>query len=294
MFHSNMKKRKLLHRFNLHYKLINIFFSTVHSGFFYKSAEEREKLVAAERKFIDDRVDKIIELKKKVCGDDPSKSFVVINQQGIDPISLDGLARAGIVALRRAKRRNMERLTLACGGVAMNSFEDLNPDCLGYAGVVYEHTLGEEKYTFVEELKKPLSVTILIKGPNKHSITQVKDAVYDGLRAIKNAIEDKSLVPGAGSFEVALHSLLVNYKNEIKGKAQLGIQAFADAVLVIPKTLALNSGFDQQDVLVKLLHEYNQLKQPVGIDLSSGEPINPCDLGIFDNYRVKRQLINSW
>jgi T-complex protein 1 subunit zeta len=268
--------------------------STVHSGFFYKTAEERDKLVEAERKFIDDRVEKIIELKNKVCGDDKTKNFVVINQQGIDPISLDSLARAGIVALRRAKRRNMERLTLACGGFPMNSLDDLSADCLGYAGLVYEHTLGEEKYTFVEELKNPLSVTILIKGPNKHSIVQAKDAIYDGLRAIKNAIEDHSLVAGAGAFEIALYSELIKYKNEVPGKAQLGVQAFADSLLIIPKTLAFNAGFDQQEVIIKLLKEYNVSKQPVGVDLNTGEAINPVDFGIFDNYRVKRQLINSW
>ena len=269
-------------------------FSTVHSGFFYKTAEEREKMVSAERKFIEDRVNKIIEFKNQVCGDDPEKNFVVINQQGIDPNSLDMLARAGITALRRAKRRNMERLTKACGGSPMNSIEGLTPDCLGFAGVVYEHTLGEEKYTFVEDLKNPESVTILIRGPNKYSLTQIKDAIYDGLRAIKNTIEDKALVPGAGAFEVALHSELLAYKSQVEGKAQLGVQAFADALLVIPKILAFNSGYDQQDVMIKLLQEYNSTKAPVGIDLNSGETLNPVDAGIFDNYRVKRQLLFSW
>ena len=146
----------------------------VNSGFFYKSAEDREKLVEAERKFIDDRVQKVIEFKRKVCGDDKSKGFVILNQKGIDPLSLDALAREGILALRRAKRRNMERLALACGGVAVNSFDDLDASVLGYAGSVYEHVLGEDKFTFVEECKNPLSVTILLKAPNKHSLIQMK------------------------------------------------------------------------------------------------------------------------
>lgn len=118
------------------------------------------------------------------------KSFVIINQKGIDPLSLDLLAKEGILALRRAKRRNMERLTLACGGIAIDSTDDLTPDCLGFAGLVYEHILGEEKYTFVEEVQNPKSCTILIKGANDYSIAQTKDAVRDGLRAVKNAIED--------------------------------------------------------------------------------------------------------
>jgi T-complex protein 1 subunit zeta len=96
------------------------FYREVNAGFFYKNAEERDRLVTSERKFIDDRVQKIVELKRSVCsGDNKNKSFVVINQKGIDPFSLDVLAKEGILALRRAKRRNMERLTLACGGEAM-------------------------------------------------------------------------------------------------------------------------------------------------------------------------------
>lgn len=114
--------------------------SEVNSGFFYKTAEERERLVSAEREFIDNRVRKIIELKKKLC-DGTDKTFVVINQKGIDPPALDMLAKENIMALRRAKRRNMERLALACGGMAMNSVDDLQEEHLGWAGAVYEHVL---------------------------------------------------------------------------------------------------------------------------------------------------------
>merc|ERR1711976_925254 len=191
----------------------------VNSGFFYKSADEREKLVAAERKFIEDRVQKVIEFKKKVC-DGTDKSFVIINQKGIDPLSLDALAREGILGLRRAKRRNMERMTLACGGQAMNTFDDLDESCLGYAGVVYEHVLGENKFTFVEECKNPRSVTILLRAGNKHALVQMKDAVRDGLRAVKNALEDGCVVPGAGSYEVAVHMALKKAMDQMKGRAR--------------------------------------------------------------------------
>jgi len=266
--------------------------SEVNAGFFYKTAEEREKLVQAEREFIDQRVQKLIEFKKKVC-EGTDKNFVIINQKGIDPMSLDVLAKAGILALRRAKRRNMERLSLACGGAALNSFDDITADSLGYAGLVYEYVLGEDKYTFVENCKNPLSVTLLIKGPNKHTLTQIKDAIHDGLRAVKNAIEDGSVIPGAGAFEIAAHSALTKYKDTVKGRARLGIQAFADALLIIPKVLAQNSGFDQQDTLVKLQEEYTAAGQPVGLDIATGEVLVPGDVGILDNYRVKRQLLHS-
>nr|QBH73703.1 chaperonin [Encarsia formosa] len=266
--------------------------SEVNSGFFYKTAEEREKLVAAEREFIDNRVKKVIELKRKVCNG-TEKNFVLINQKGIDPPALDALAKEGIMALRRAKRRNMERLSLACGGQAMNSFDELSEEHLGYAGLVYEHVLGETKYTFVEECKKPNSVTILLKGPNKYTLVQLKDAVYDGLRAIKNAIDDGAVIPGAGAFEIAANQALLKYKDEVKGKQRLGVQAFAEALLIIPKTLAVNSGFDSQDTIVKLQEERTTLKIDVGLDISSGEALNPKEFGIYDNYIVKKQIINS-
>lgn len=266
--------------------------SEVNSGFFYKTAGEREKLVAAERAFIEERVKKVIALKKKLC-DGTNKSFVVINQKGIDPMSLDMLAKEGMIALRRAKRRNMERLALACGGVAMNHLDDLHESHLGYAGLVYEHVLGENKFTFVEECKVPQSVTILMKGPNKHTLMQIKDAIRDGLRAINNAIEDKAVVPGAGAFEVTANRALTEFKETVKGKARLGIAAYAEALLVIPKTLAVNSGFDAQDTIVKLQEESRLSSEPIGLDLTSGEAMNPKEAGIYDNYIVKKQIINS-
>ncbi|KAB5561098.1 hypothetical protein DKX38_006055 [Salix brachista] len=293
--------------------------SEINAGFFYSNAEQREAMVAAERRQVDERVRKIIELKDKVCSG-TDNNFVVINQKGIDPPSLDLLARAGIIALRRAKRRNMERLVLACGGEGLNSVDSLTPDCLGWAGLVYEHVLGEEKYTFVENVKNPHSCTILIKGPNDHTIAQIKDAVRDGLRAVKNTIEDEAVVlplmvalevlwvkiidlkveigllglgEGAGAFELAARKHLINeVKKTVIGRAQLGVEAFADALLVVPKTLAENSGLDTQDEIVTLTGEHSR-DNIVGINLQTGGTLDPQMEGIFDNYSVKRQLLNS-
>lgn len=163
----------------------------VNSTFAYSTVEQREKLVQHERAFTDEKVRKIIEFKRKVCGEGAKhKNFVIINQKGIDPMSLDMLAKENIMALRRAKRRNMERLTLACGGNALNSVDDMEIEDLGYAGHVYEHVLGDEKYTFIEDIPNPLSCTILIKGPNDYTISQIKEAIRDGCRCVYNAIKD--------------------------------------------------------------------------------------------------------
>ena len=216
----------------------------VHSGFFWSNAEQREKLIQSERQFTDDRVLQIVELKKKLC-DGTDKNFIVINQKGIDPPSLEILARNNIVGIRRAKRRNGERIPLACGGKCLNSVDDVEESDLGFAKLVYEQSLGEDKYTFIEGVENPFSCTILIKGPNDYSIAQTKDAIRDGLRAVKNAIEDESVLPGAGAFEIAAHEHLTEYaRKEVSGKSKLGVKAFAESLLIIPRTLAVNSGFD--------------------------------------------------
>jgi T-complex protein 1 subunit zeta len=288
--------------------------SEINSGFFYSSAEQRDKLVESERRFVDAKLKKIVELKKEVCGNDGKKNFVIINQKGIDPLSLDVLAKNGILALRRAKRRNMERLQLVCGGVAQNSVDDLTPDVLGWAGLVYEQQLGEEKYTFVEDVKEPKSVTLLIKGPNQHTITQVTDAVRDGLRSVYNMIVDKSVVPGAGAFQVACAAHLKSdaFAKTVKGKAKWGVEAFADALLIIPKTLAANAGLDIQDAreftvpMVPPLISLLMFTPPVaalqfehrdgnvvGLDLATGEPMDPTLEGVYDSFRVLRNCIAS-
>jgi T-complex protein 1 subunit zeta len=139
----------------------------VHSGFFWSNADQREKLIESERAFTDDKVKKIVDLKKKLC-DGTDKNFIVINQKGIDPPSLEILARAGIVGIRRCKKRNGERIPLACGGRQVNSIEDITEADLGYAKHVYEQVLGDDKYTFIEGVENPFSCTVLIKGPNDY------------------------------------------------------------------------------------------------------------------------------
>eukprot|EP00986_Skeletonema_menzelii_P004347 scaffold1467_cov147-Skeletonema_menzelii.AAC.13 len=282
---------------NCHIMTCNVTFeyekTEVQSGFFYSNADEREKLVESERKWLDERCRAVVDFKRSVCKE--GESFVMINQKGIDPLSLDIFAKEGILCLRRAKRRNMERLTLACGGSPIHSVEDLDASMLGFAGKVSEVTLGDDKFTFVEECQHPKSCTLLLQGPNSHTIDQIKDAVRDGLRAVKNAIEDQAVVPGAGAFELAAAMHLKDVvAKATKGRAKLGVEAYAEALLVIPKTLAENSGFDVQDCILKLTdaREDSDCTLAVGLDCTSGDPMIPADEGVWDNVRVKRQCLH--
>jgi len=265
--------------------------SEINSGFYYSNADQREKMVEAERKWVDDKTKLVLDLKRKACKE--GETLVLINQKGIDPLALDLLAKEGILALRRAKRRNMERIVLACGGEQVNSIEEMTPECLGYAEEVYEQALGEENYTFIEGVTNPFSCTILIKGAHPHIIAQIKDAVRDGLRAVSNAVVDGYLVPGAGGFEVMCHAALMEYRKTVTGRAKLGVQCFADSLLVIPKTLAENAGYDAQETLMKMQESHAAGSSAVGFNIDDGEPLDPSVTGIWDNYRVKHQMLDS-
>jgi len=165
-----------------------------------------------------------------------------------------------------------------------------------------------------EDVKEPKSVTILIKGPNTHTITQIKDAVRDGLRSIYNTIVDKSVVPGAGAFQVACaaHLNSETFRKTVKGKAKYGVTAFADALLIIPKTLAANSGHDIQDsrtapvtytpycrLKTNLLCTVAELQDEqaegnvVGLNLKTGGAMDPIQEGVYDSFRVLRNCIAS-
>lgn len=156
-------------------------------------------------------------------------------------------------------------------------------------------------------------MTLLIKGPNAHTITQITDAVRDGLRSVYNMIVDKSVVPGAGAFQVACAARLSSeaFKKEVKGKTKYGVSAFADALLIIPKTLAANSGHDIQDSCkysshhccrgtrliglfsVAALQDEQAEGNVVGLDLTTGGPMDPIQEGVYDSFRVLRNCIAS-
>eukprot|EP00667_Euglena_gracilis_P001350 EG_transcript_1348 len=261
--------------------------SEVNSEWAYSNANMKEKMVKAERKVVDDNTRKIIALKREVCQN--GEGFAVINQKGIDPLSLDMLAKEGIMALRRAKRRNMERLVLACGGVAVNSFDNLVIGDLGRATAVYEHVLGEEKFTFVEA-EKPRSCTVLLKGPNKHTIGQLKDAVRDGLRAVSNTLEDMSVVPGAGTFEVAAQVNLEEYLDKVQGHVKIGVRAFGEGLSIIPRTLCSTMGRDDAAyVLIELQEAHKAARKKgtdeyFGVDMVAGGIADASVQQLFDSF----------
>ena len=155
--------------------------------------------------------------------------------------------------------------------------------------------MEEEKYTFIEGVKNKQSCTILVRASTDYEIAQIKDAVRDGLRAVKNVFDDQSVVPGAGAFEIACSEILKDFANtkEVEGKQYYGVNAFAEALLIIPKAICENSGVDPQESIINCAKKFRENKQLMGIDiLDNGKPINPMDHGIIDNYCVKKSFLN--
>nr|UXY86767.1 T-complex protein 1, zeta SU [Cryptomonas paramecium] len=221
------------------------------SEFIFNSENQQEKMFIKEREYIDKKVKKIIQLKRFVCKNE-KRGFLVINQKGIDASALDLFSREKILAVRRAKRKNMERISLMCNATPVNSVEDIKPEVLGYAGLVYEQSIDEEKYTFIENVSNPFSGTILIKGKNLLLKQQAKNTIKNTLIALKNFIKDKCALIGGGKIEVSAYKCLIKYSETIRGRKKFGIIALAKGIIGIPKTLSENSGEDPYEHFAKI------------------------------------------
>ena len=309
--HADMKKRLK----NAYILCCNISFeyekTEINSVLAYSNAAQRDALIASERQYVNERCQAIIDLKNKVCGEhgEKGRDFFLLTLKGIDLPSLDAFAAAGISAVRRAKRRNLERIARACGGHSVNTVEGLDESCLGFASDIHEEYLGEDVYTFIEGVERPFSCTILIKGPAKYDLIQIKDACRDGLRAVRNALVDGCVLSGAASFECGASAELQRRRMTVGERSKLGVQTYSEALLVIPKILATNSGLDAHEALIKLQDgqslaiadsEKSEKKKDsvcpeahVGIDITNPGIIDPIKVGVFDGYSVEKQLIQS-
>jgi len=218
---------------------------------------------------------------------------VVFCQKGIDDLAQHFLAKAGLYTVRRVKKSDMEKLARATGGRIVTSIHDLTANDLGKSGLVEERKIGDEKMTFVEECDNPKSVSIILRGGTEHVVDELDRAMEDALRVVGVVIEDKMLVPGGGAPEVELALRLREYAATVGGREQLAIEAFADSMEVIPKTLAENAGLDQIDSLVALRSRHEKGMKSAGLDMDTGEPVDMLKLGVVEPLRVKTQAINS-
>jgi chaperonin GroEL (HSP60 family) len=219
---------------------------------------------------------------------------VVFCQKGIDDLVQHYLAKSNIFACRRLKESDMEKISRATGASIVGKIDELSEKDLGKAAQVEEKKIGESDMVFITGCKNPKAVSVIIRGGTEHVIDEVERALHDALRVIGVAIEDGKLVPGGGAVEIELSLRLASYASTVGGREQLAIEAFAQAMEVIPWALAENAGLDAIDVVIQLksAHEKKNGKN-MGVDLDTGKPVDMLKLNVVEPLRVKTQAVKS-
>jgi archaeal chaperonin len=233
-------------------------------------------------------------LKEMVTKIKASAADVVFCQKGLDDMVQHYLAKEGIMAVRRLKESDMEKLARATGGRVTSNLNDLKTADLGFAGLVEERKIGDDKMIFVEKCKDPHSVAILIRAGLERMVDEAERAMIDALSVVSDVIENNKIVAGGGAVEIEVAKELRKYANTVGGREQLAIEAFASAMEIIPRALAENAGFDPIDVLVELrsVHDKETGKY-MGINVFTGKVQNSIDNGVIEPIVVKEQAIKS-
>ncbi|ENN96727.1 thermosome [Methanocaldococcus villosus KIN24-T80] len=242
------------------------------------------EFVEQEEKMIKEMVDKIA----------ATGANVVFCQKGIDDLAQHYLAKKGILAVRRVKKSDMEKLAKATGARIVTKIDDLTPEDLGEAGLVEERKVAGDAMIFVENCKHPKAVTILARGSTEHIVEEVARAIDDAIGVVKCALEDGRIVVGGGATEIELAKRISKFAETVAGREQLAVKAFAEALEIIPRTLAENSGLDPIDMLVKLRAKHEEEGGEVyGLDVFEGEVVNMLERGVVEPLKVKTQAIDS-
>ncbi|HIG97820.1 TPA: thermosome subunit, partial [Candidatus Woesearchaeota archaeon] len=188
---------------------------------------------------------------------------------------------------------DMEKLARATGGKIVTSLEDLSASDLGAAGVVEAKKVGDEDMTFVKECRNAKAVTLLVRGGTEHVVAEVKRAIEDSIGDVASALTSGKVVAGAGATEIELALQLRRYAESLSGREQLAVKSFAEAVEIIPKTLAENSGLDPIDLLTELKSEHDKGRKWAGIDVFTGKVMDAWKEGVIEPLKVKTQAISS-
>ena len=255
------------------------------------SAEIRVKDPLQIKAFLDKENLMIKEMVEKIKA---SKANVVFCQKGIDDMAQHFLAKEGIMAVRRVKQSDMEKLSRATGGRVTTNLEDLKETDLGEAGLVEERKVGEDKMVFVEKCKDPRSVAVLIRAGLERMVDEAERAMNDALSVVSDVVEYNKVVAGGGAVEVEIAKQLRQYATKVGGREQLAIEAFADSLEIVPKTLAENAGLDPVDVIVGLKAAHEKPSGAVmGVNVFTGKIIDMKEIGVIEPLRVKEQALKS-
>ena len=223
-----------------------------------------------------------------------SGATVLFCQKGIDDMVQHFLAKDGILATRRVKQSDMEKLARATGGTVITKLDDLTKSDLGEAGLVEARKVGDDKMIFVEKCKEPRSVAILIRAGLERMVDEADRAMNDALSVVADVVEDNMIVAGGGATESEIAKVLRAFATTVGGREQLAIETFADALEVVPKTLAENAGLETIDILVGLRAAHEKKNgHLMGVDVFNGEIVNSYENGVVEPMKVKEQAMKS-
>ncbi len=247
------------------------------------SPQELREFIDQETRILKDKVEKIA----------ATGANVVFCQKGIDEVAQHFLAKHGILAVRRVSEKDIQRIERATGGKVVNNLDDLTEAELGYAGIVEERKVGDDRMIFIEECKNPKAVTILIRAGADTILDEAERGLKDALYVVRNVVEDGKVFYGGGSIQAELALRLKDYAHTVKGKEQLAMEAFADALESIPRILAENSGMDSVDALVEIRNAHKAGNVSIGVDALNSKVGDMKELGVVDTYRGVKNAISA-
>ncbi|MEK6952957.1 MAG: thermosome subunit alpha, partial [Nanoarchaeota archaeon] len=247
------------------------------------SPKQMQDFVEQEEKILKGMADKII----------TTGANVVVCQKGIDDLVQYFLSKKGIYAVRRVSKSDIERVAKATGAKVVSKINEINKEDLGRAGVVEEHKVGDEDMTYIKDCDEAKAVTLLIRGGSEHVIDEIERAVTDAVGDIRAALKNGKVVGGAGAPEIEVSRGLREYANTLSGREQLAVLAFAEAVEIVPRTLAENAGLDPIDMLTEMKVEHDKGNKWHGIDVFEGKVIDVWNNGVIEPLKIKTQAIQS-
>ncbi len=244
---------------------------------------QMQEFLQQEEKMLSDMVDKIV----------ASGANAVFCQKGIDDMAQHFLAKKNIYAARRVKKSDMEAMARATGARIVTSLRDLSSKDLGTAGMIEEKKIGTDEMTFVTGCKNPKAVTILVRGGTEHVVDEAKRALTDAIGDVAAAIKSGKIVAGAGASEIEVSKGLRKYADGLSGREQLAVLAFAQALEVIPRTLAENAGIDPINILVELKAAHDKKQKWAGVDVFKGKVVDAWAMGVIEPLKIKTQALSS-
>jgi len=248
-----------------------------------ESPDQMEAFMHQEENMLKEMVEKIAE----------KGANVLICQKGIDDLVQHFLARKGILAVRRAKKSDMEKLAKATGGKVVTNLDDMTKKDLGYAKIVEERKIGDDKMTFIEGCKDPRSVAILIRGGTERIVEEAERSVHDALCVARDVVEEPKVMAGGGAPELEVARKLREYAETLPGREQLAVMGFAEALEAVPITLGENAGLDPIDILSELRARHEKGETWAGIEVVEGKVKNMKEVGVYEPLAVKKQIIKS-